>query len=156
MGLNRELLRRVAQSIRSEEHMKYRQGSFFRKLYKLEQGVAIKQCGTIGCVAGHAILEAHGMDKLREIDRHDYSGVSFQRTAGDALGLDDFQRECLFSGCPMPEYLADAFTLDLSQIPIACDFPNDHMRFGANAMPFPDVSPQWMAAVLEAIAEKAS
>lgn len=155
--MNRDMLRRVAQSIRSEERMKYRQGSFFRKLYDMGDGTGPEriECGTIGCVAGHTILVAHGIDRLIQIDNEDHTGIGFVSRAGDALGLDDIQCEALFSGCPTREFLADAFAIDLGQVPTVKNFPNDHLRFGCYSEPAPDVSPQWMAAVLEAIAEHA-
>ena len=156
MGLNRELLRRTAQSIRSEEQMKYRQGSFFRTLYD-HSGVKAVSCGTVGCVAGHAILAQHGMEKLLLVDRGDTDGSIFHRTAEEVLGLSEYQGNTLFSSCPSVRLLADAFNVPLERMPCPGDFPHGGSeRFGICTLPTSDFHPEWMAAVLEAIAEHGS
>ena len=141
MGLNRDLLRRVAHSIRANDRraIGYSQSSYFRQEWDEEGNV----CGTVGCVAGHAILLELGMDQIRKCNAADPLNRSqtYLAVGARALGLTVVQATALFDGSPTLGFVCEQFNL-----------PNEcraKLREGP-------VSPEWMANLLELIADHGS
>lgn len=95
-NLDRDLLRKVADSIALTSGLAYNQETWFD--FEGDEGDEDwRTCGTCACVAGHAIFVRKGMDALVRADEESYVPV----LAGALLGLTEEQEQVLFAIRPI-------------------------------------------------------
>ena len=135
--MNRELMRQVADSIRTEKNLGYCQGHWFDYEDQDDDGTF---CGTTACVAGHAVFLSGGIERLA--DTTDEMIVSSE--AARVLELTPEQYGVLFAPIPRPCLLATVFNVD----------PTFRDRLERNEDDLQEKI--WMARVLETIAEHGS
>ena len=134
--MNRELLRKVADSIRTEDSLGYNQGNWF--CYE-DVDEDDQFCGTCACVAGHAIFVEEGLAKLAKSN----DDLCVSSRASELLELNVDQARALFAGTPQGLVLAHEFNIPYEhadKLFRRCD----------------DDNKTWMARVLETIAEHGS
>lgn len=134
--MNRELMWKVAESIRTEEEIGYAQGNWFDYEDRNDDG---SYCGTTACVAGHAIFLTGGLRRLVDLDLE----MRVSSAAQKELELTPEQASALFAGTVQPYIMRVVFNV-----------PEEHKdkighRFGEQGK-------VWMARVLETIAEHGS